>query len=286
MAERPPAPIPVSVIVTTKNEAGNIERCLRALSGFAEVIVVDSESTDDTKALSLANGARVFDYRWDGRYPKKRQWCLECIETVSPWVFFVDADEEVTEALRDELARIFSGDGPKNCAGYFVRGRYVWAGRILKHGLMNDKLALVHRERLCFPVVDDLDISGMGEIEGHYQPVLKEARAGFSIGRVRAPLLHHAYEDGARWTERHARYARWEAAMTRRGAWPRDPVAWRDRVKRVLRRSRLRPLIVFVYGYFFGLGFLDGRAGWSFALSRARYAQAVVAETRRAFDER
>lgn len=285
MAERPPAPIPVSVIVTTKDEAGNIERCLRALSGFAEVIVVDSESADETKALSSANGAKVVDYRWDGRYPKKRQWCLERIQTVSPWVFFVDADEEVTQALRAELEQIFKGDGPKTCAGYFVRGRYVWQGRVLRFGLMNDKLALIHKERLCFPAVDDLDIPGMGEIEGHYQPVLKDARAEFSIGRVRAPLLHHAYEDGARWAQRHARYAHWEAEMTRRGAWPRDPVAWRDRVKRFLRSSRLRPLIVFAYGYFLRLGFLDGRAGLSFALSRARYAQAVIAATRRAFAE-
>lgn len=286
MSERPQAPIPVSVIVTTKNEARNIERCLRALSGFAEVIVVDSHSADETAALAQRMGARVVAYEWDGRYPKKRQWCLEQVETFSPWVFFVDADEEVTQALRDELARIFSGDGPKNCAGYFVRGRYVWSGRLLQFGLMNDKLALVHRERVCFPVVDDLDIPGMGEIEGHYQPVLKNPQAGFCIGRVRAPLLHFAYEDEERWAERHARYARWEAHMTRRGAWPRDPVPWRDWVKRFLRTSRLRPAIVFAYGYFFMLGFLEGRAGWSFALSRAWYAQAVITETRRAFAER
>lgn len=282
MGDEARAPIPVSVIVTTKNEAQNIVRCLRSLSGFAEVIVVDSASTDGTQTLAEQLGARVVSYQWDGRYPKKRQWCLERVETLGPWVFFVDADEEMTQALQTELARLFSpSDGPQARAGYFVRGRYVWNRRLLRFGMMNDKLALIHKDRMCFPVVDDLDLPGMGgEIEGHYQPVLKDARSVHSIGRVRAPLLHHAYEDPARWAERHGRYASWEAGMTRRGAWPRDPVPWRDLAKRALRMSALRPLIVFVYGYFFRLGLIDGRAGLSFALSRARYARAVIAATR------
>ena len=268
--------IPVSVIVTTKNEARNIGRCLDVLSGFAEVIVVDSESTDKTIEIAEKRGARVVIYRWDGRYPKKRQWCLEHVKTLSPWVFFVDADEEVTGALRAELAALFASGAADKNAGFFVRGRYVWNGRVLKHGMLNNKLCLLHRERMCFPIVDDLDIPGMGEIEGHYQPVMKDDVFGFGLDSVREPLLHHAYEDAGRWSERHERYARWEAEMTKRGAWPCDPVPWREAAKRFLRRSRFRGGVMFVYSYFFRLGVLDGAAGLSFALSRARYAREVV----------
>lgn len=269
--------IPVSVIVTTKNEEPRIGRCLQALAPFGEVIVVDSDSADGTGAIAAAAGARVVSYCWDGRYPKKRQWCLEHLETLSPWVFFVDADEIVTEVLVTEIRQLFFVSGRvENCAGFFVRGRYVWNGRILRHGMMNNKLCLIHRERMCFPIVDDLDIPGMGEIEGHYQPVRAPGMDGYRIESVHEPLLHHAYEDEGRWSERHERYARWEAEMTRRGAWPRDPVPWRDAAKRFLRRSRLRGAVMFCYSYIFKLGFLDGAAGHSFARSRARYADAVV----------
>ncbi len=268
--------IPVSVIVTTKNEELRIVRCLQALQGFGEVIVVDSESTDRTARLAAEEGGRVVSYRWDGRYPKKRQWCLENLETLSPWVFFVDADEIVTVALVEELRTLFLSGRAEDCAGYFVRGRYVWNGRVLRHGMTNNKLCLLHRERMCFPIVEDLDIPGMGEIEGHYQPVRAPGMEGYTIGSVREPLLHHAYDDAGRWGERHERYARWEAEMTRRGAWPCDPVPWREAAKRFLRRFRFRGAVMFFYSYIFKLGFLDGAAGFSFALSRGRYGREVA----------
>src|SRR5690606_11219593 len=93
------------------------------------------------------------------------------------------------------------------CAGYWVRGQYVFDGRILRFGLQNKKIALMDWRRMEFPVVDDLDLP-MGEIEGHYQPVLKyEGR----IGVLQAPLIHHGYNE--RWQERHRRYAQWQACV-------------------------------------------------------------------------
>ena len=100
------ADIPVSVIITTKNEEANIARCLAALDRFAEVWVVDSESSDKTCEIAKAHGAKVKTYRWDGRYPKKRQWCLENLALAHDWVFFVDADEVVTPELVDEIAAL------------------------------------------------------------------------------------------------------------------------------------------------------------------------------------
>lgn len=69
--------IPVSVVVMTRNEAANLPHCLSALGRFAERFVVDSGSTDGTPAIAEAAGARVVPFRWDGRYPKKKQWCLD-----------------------------------------------------------------------------------------------------------------------------------------------------------------------------------------------------------------
>ena len=66
--------IPVSVVVMTKNEERNIAKCLKALVEFDEVFVVDSDSTDATCAMATALGARVSNFQWNGKYPKKKQW--------------------------------------------------------------------------------------------------------------------------------------------------------------------------------------------------------------------
>ena len=258
------AEIPVSVIISTKNEEANIAACLEALTRFDDVWVVDSESSDKTCEIAKAHGAKVEGYRWDGKYPKKRQWCLENLALAQNFVFFVDADEIVTEALVDEIAAL-----DFDAAGYFVQGVYVYDGQVLRHGLRNNKLALFDRRKIEFPEVDDLDIEGMGEIEGHYQPVMK---AGYGPGRIeklRMPLLHYAYNEN--WEARHLRYARWEAGMNAKNAWPEDPRPLRQALKALFRKAPFRGALAFLHCYVFKLGFLDGRAGYDFARSRARY---------------
>ena len=258
--------IPVSVVVVTKNEAERIERCLAALCDFSEVVVVDSGSEDETRTLAEDAGVRVVNFQWDGRYPKKRQWCLDTLDLAHEWVFFVDADELVTPELVEEIRGL-----DFKAAGYFVRGRYVFEGRVLRFGLQNNKLALFDRRRMCFPVVDDLDVLGMGEIEGHYQPILKEGCERFQIGQVQAPLLHAAYEDRDAWEARHQRYAAWEREMNMRQAWPED----RRLVKRVFKALPFRAAIAFMHSYILKLGFLDGIRGFRFASSRYRYYRMI-----------
>lgn len=265
--------IPISVLITTKNEEDNIARCLSALKGFAQIIVIDSHSDDCTCDISRTFGVETILYQWSGRYPKKRQWCLDTLDIRHDWVFWVDADEVVTEACVHEIRALFQVQ--RSEAGFFVKGQYVWNGRVLRYGLRNNKLALINRKKIDFPIVNDLDIDGMGEIEGHYQPVRKAGFEGRAIGQITAPLLHYAYEDEAGWRARHKRYAHWEAEMTKRDLWPDDPVLWRQRVKRHLRTSVLRPYVVFFYSYIMRMGVLDGLAGYRFALSRKRYCDLI-----------
>lgn len=262
--------IPVSVIVVTRNEGPRIRRCLDALTPFDEVIVVDSESTDNTAALARKSGAKTVSFRWDGGYPKKRGWCLDHLDIRHDFVFFVDADERVTPELTQEIAAL-----DFHCAGYFVKGCYMRGDRPLRFGLKNNKLALINRRKIEFPVIDDLDLPGMGEIEGHYQPVLKPDFEHEKIGALKAHLLHYADEDKQRWRERHRRYAVWEAGMNRKNAWPEDPVAWRQILKRLFRVAPGRGLIAFFHAYIMKGGFLEGRAGWEQACGRAYYYRLI-----------
>ncbi|MCB1556252.1 MAG: glycosyltransferase family 2 protein [Alphaproteobacteria bacterium] len=263
--------IPVSVIVVTKNEAPIIKRCLTALADFDDVWVVDSQSADGTKVLAEAAGARVVDFLWNGRYPKKRQWCLETLDLKHDWVFFVDADEVMTAPLMAEIREIFSARrvSLEGIVGYFVKGRYMLDGKPLRYGLQNNKLCLFDRRSVAFPVVDDLDIPGMGEIEGHYQPVLT-IRDG-QVGQLQNVLIHKAFEDQEGWRARHERYAAWERAMIARNAYPRDPVPAREFLKRLFRRMPFRAVIAFLHCYVWKYGVLDGAAGWRFAKARWEY---------------
>lgn len=264
--------IPVSILITTLNEAENLPRCLAALENFDEVIVIDSGSRDGTVEIARSFGAQVVDYKWNEKYPKKRQYCLDHLNLKHDFIFFVDADEVLTPQLAYEIAALdFSA------AGYFIKGRYVWKGKALRFGLQNNKLALFDRRKIEFPVVEDLDIFGMGEVEGHYQPVLKKECRGEKIGQLQTSLLHYAYEDEADWAARHERYARWEAQMIRRNAYPQDPSVFRQRLKRIFRALPFRGLIGFIHSYFLKFGILDGVAGFEFARSRFIYYRLVSA---------
>ncbi len=259
--------IPVTAIIITKNEEKRLPDCLRALAEFQEILVVDSASRDKTAEVALAHGARVVAFTWNGQYPKKRQWTLENAAIKTDWILFVDADEIVTPALVHEIAALFA-EQPA-CAGYFIEGRYRAGGKLLNFGIRNRKIVLFNRHAFAFPVVDDLDIPGMGEIEGHYQPLplLQDAR----IGGLASFMIHDALDDARAWAFRHEKYARWEAGMNRKDAWPEDPVAWRQKAKAGLRRAKFRPEIMYLVSYIAKAGFLDGKRGLEFAKSRYRY---------------
>lgn len=259
--------IPVSVIVMTRNEAVNLRACLESVREFREVFVVDSGSTDGTPDIAADMGAVVVPFMWDGGYPKKKQWCLERLPFIGDWVLYLDADERLTPALVRELAALMR-DGPRH-AGYFVTGRPVFLGQRLRFGAANHKLIMMDRRRASFPVVPDLDVATMWEVEGHYQPVV-DGR----IGRLKHPLLHEDRKPLSTWFDRHNRYSDWEAALCNDGRMA--SLVDRERgLRRVLKHIRsntpMRPLMVFLHAYVLKLGLLDGRAGFHHALARAFY---------------
>jgi glycosyltransferase involved in cell wall biosynthesis len=265
--------IPATAIIVTRNEGENIAYALLPLIGlFNRVLVLDSNSTDDTAATAKSMGADVVNFTWNGTYPKKRQWCLDNISGLDDWVFFIDADEVATPQLLREIRLLFAR-GVK-ADGYFIRGKYIWMNQKLRFGMYNNKLCLFRRSKFKFPVVDDLDIAGMGEIEGHYQPVPVTDDA--TIGQLVNSVIHYNRKGRGDWLQRHARYAGWEAGMIKRDVFPIDPIWWRQDLKSLTRGLFLRPYLVFLHSYILKLGILDGVAGLDFALHRAAYARDVL----------
>jgi glycosyltransferase involved in cell wall biosynthesis len=96
----------LSVLILTKNEEKNIKRAIESVKDIAdEIVVLDSGSTDRTVEIAKSLGAKVFFHRWDG-YAQQRNRGIElCSED---WVLVLDADEEVSEELRNSISKAIS----------------------------------------------------------------------------------------------------------------------------------------------------------------------------------
>lgn len=119
----------VSVLVPVKNEANNLRRCLPALAWADEVIVVDSQSTDETVSVAVQHGASVVQFHFNGTYPKKKNWALENLPFRNEWVLIVDADEVVVPELAQEIIRRTSLD---EADGFHLNMKYFFLGRRIR----------------------------------------------------------------------------------------------------------------------------------------------------------
>ncbi|GAA1897871.1 glycosyltransferase family 2 protein [Streptomyces sodiiphilus] len=260
------AKLPIVVAIPTKNEAENITGTVRSVIGhFASVVVVDSDSTDDTRALAKAEGAEVVPYTWDGKYPKKKQWCLENVEPERDWLLFLDGDETPSPELLAELRRIFLDGRPVKPAAFDIPLGYWFGGKRLRHGYTIVKRALLDRTRCRFPEPGDLAAPGMGEQEGHYQPLAE------SVHRLKAPIEHRDLDPVRTWFDRHNRYSDWEAWLEHHPEVREEIRGAKTRQGQLFHRMPLKPLVSFAYAYGFKRGFLDGRAGLDYALAMSFY---------------
>src|SRR6185312_7337877 len=110
-----PVPLPLSVVVVAKNEAQNLSRCLASVRSWAaDIVVVLNDTTDDSETVAKNHGARVTHLPWRGfRDTKNAALAL----AAHPWVLSLDADEEVSPALRAELGAFFARSDRERFAG-------------------------------------------------------------------------------------------------------------------------------------------------------------------------
>jgi hypothetical protein len=261
--------IPVTVLVVVKNAASVLATTLDSLNGFSEIIIVDSSSGDGTEKIAQERNIPVIQYKWNGHYPKKRQWTLQNVPVKNDWIFFVDADEIVTDKLKQEILAAIRSDA----AAFFVHGQPVWEGQKLKFGRWNNKIVLFRKGAVRYPEFPDAH-TAMGEIEGHYQPVVHG-----EIGQLQSPITHHCADDMNEWIARHKRYASWQAEMEIKGIdFSKTEHGARKIMKKIFTALPLRPVVVFIDSYVLKKGALDGRGGFRFATARARYYRMVATE--------
>jgi glycosyltransferase involved in cell wall biosynthesis len=163
----------LALIVISRNEEELIGDCLRSASICDERIVVDSFSTDRTVEIALGLGARVFQRSFEG-YITQKQFALE--QATADWVLSLDADEQLTHGLRNEIEATIGGANP--VAGYETRRILYHLGHYYSRATYPDRhLRLFRRDGAKF-----------GGREPHAKVIVKG-----KVKRLRAPMLHFSY---------------------------------------------------------------------------------------------
>ena len=235
----------ISFCLITLNEELNLPRCLKSCADLAdEIIILDSGSADKTQQIARQFGARWQHQDWLGFVAQKNK-VLSLAR--NDWAFSLDADEELSAELRDEVRALKQADAPPGIAGFSMPRCVLYEGRWIRHGdWYPDRLVrLFRREGAKFAggkVHERLEISG-------------------PVHSLRGDLYHYSFKDAADHWDRCQKYARLWAETRAEGGKRPGPLS-----------PALHGAFRWLRGYIFRAGFLDGPQGWRIARLNAREA--------------
>ena len=233
----------ITATVITFNEEHNIAKALESLSSFAdEVLVVDSESTDNTVEIARRFTDRVFIRPWPG-YSAQKNFAAD--QALNDWIFSLDADERVSPELAAAIRHLKENTSVEPAAFEMLRLTF-YLGRWIKHSGWHpdSKLRLYDRRR--------------AEWEGDY--VHETLKTSGRVERLTGDILHYTVRDAS---EHHSRMDRYTTLAAE------QLFAEGKRASYAL--MLLSPPFVFLKSYFFKLGFLDGAQGIAIACFAAHY---------------
>ncbi|MBT3193461.1 MAG: glycosyltransferase family 2 protein [Verrucomicrobia bacterium] len=223
----------ISICITAGNEEANIRRCLESATWAGEIVVVDSYSKDRTVEICREYTDRVYQHEWLGYIGQKN---LIKDLAKGPWILFLDADEEISTGLRDEIIGEFSSGNTDAFAGYEFPRLVYYLGRWITHGdwYPDTKLRLFRKDK--------------GECGGK-EPHDRTTVHG-RVKRLSNPLYHYTYTGISNQMATLNRF-------TSISAEGKDSEGRRFRYIDLI----FRPCFRFIRCYFLKRGFLDGLPG-------------------------
>ncbi len=264
----------ISVLVLTKNEQQDLPGCLASVAWCDDVIVYDSLSTDDTLGIAERAGARVVQRAFDN-WSSHQNWGLRNLPFRHPWVFYIDADERMTPELAANIQRAVRSPGGH--VAFRVQRRDFFLGTWLKHVQTSPfymrlfQPASMRYERLVNPI----------------------SIADGPVGSVAGYLDHFPFSKGvSHWIERHNSYSTLEARQIVHNRSEHTPFSLRlaftakdfherrFHQKELFYRLPFRAVVKFLLLYVGKRGFLDGRAGLTYAVLSAIYEYLIVVKVR------
>ena len=224
--------IPLSVVIIAKNAATQIAACIDSVAFADEILVVDSGSGDETRAIADVRGCRVIEKEWLG-FGRQKQFAVS--EARHEWVLCLDVDERVTPRLQDSIRAALHTQTHK---AWRMPRRNRFLGRWLKHGegYPDWSLRLFHRQFASWS----------------NDPVHEAVITTVDVGTMAGDLLHDSAEDVKTYLDKQNRYSSLHAeALFQQG------------VRAGYFKLFLSPLARFIKFYFIRLGFLDGGPGFA-----------------------
>jgi len=241
----------ITPLILTWNEEANIARTLEKLRWAREVVVVDSGSTDSTRAICEALPNVRFVVRTFDNHATQWNYGLKETGITSVWVLALDADYVLTDAIVDELRSLAPGE---EMAGYRLHFRYCINGRALSGSLYPPVTGLYRREHAHY--VQD----------GHTQRVVVDG----TVGELKSFAFHDDRKPLGRWLGAQDRYAQLECDLLAGRKWA--DLRWQDRLRKLM---FVTPWLVPLYCLTVGKGFMDGWPGLYYAMQRG-VAEAVL----------
>ena len=230
----------LSVIIITKNEAANLQDCLESVSFANEIIIVDSESTDNTQEIARSFGAKLeITSDWPGFGPQKNR-ALNL--ATQEWVLSIDADERVTPELKQEILAAISSKQAANC--YAIPRLSWYCGKFMKHsGWYPD-------------YVDRLFKRGTAQFSDHlvHERLIPQG----SVGKLKHHFLHYSFRDFSQVLKKVDSYSTASAEQ-----------AFKQGKRSSVCKAFWHAVWSFTRTYFLRLGFLDGSHGLALAISNA-----------------
>lgn len=241
----------LSVAIITLNEEGNLARTLASVRFADEIVIVDSGSVDRTLEIAREFKARILSEPWRGFASQKNFAIAQCRGT---WVLSLDADEELSPKLQNQLRTLLPTNPPFDA--FYLRRRNLFLGRWMRHGgyYPDAKLRLFRRNAVAFanaafeerPVHETIAFDGASET-------------------LDFDLIHHAYPTLESYLEHMDRYSTLGARLlldqNRTGG------SWLSFHWNVF----VIPTFEFFRNYLLRLGFLDGREGLLLHLYHSAY---------------
>jgi glycosyltransferase involved in cell wall biosynthesis len=264
----------ISVFILTKNEEQDLPGCLKSVRWSDDIHVFDSYSTDGTLEIARAAGAHITQRHFDN-WSAHQNWGLANIRFRHPWVLYIDADERVTPVLAENLHRAV--ENPEDKIAFRIRRRDFWGDRWLKHVQASSYYLRLFRpekmryERLVNPVsVPDGPVADVVGFLDHYP---------FSKGMTHWLNRHNSYSslEAQQIVKNHAAKREFSLKQAFFGENFNDR---RFHQKELLYRMPARPLIKFLLLYLGKRGFLDGSAGFHYAMLQSLYEHMIVLKTK------
>jgi glycosyltransferase involved in cell wall biosynthesis len=237
-----------SAIILTKNEEKNISRCISSLIWVDQVILIDDLSNDETIKIAKKTNPKieVYTHPLNSDFGAQHNFGME--KAKGDWLFFVDADEEVPEALRDEIITKIKDN--KNTKAYAIKRQDVLLGKKINHGeTMNTKFIRLAKKG-----------SGIWKREVHeYWDINK------NIETLNQPLLHYPHPTISEFISSINFYTSIDSKY----------MFDKEEIRFSLFRTIVNPVGKFIQNYIFRLGFLDGLPGLIIAVMMSLHSLIV-----------